>query len=96
MLHYKNKDGKLIIVYDYDELIAHKFATTLIQRGYDNVFMLSGGIRVTQIKFPNCLIRYKNLLVSCMYIFVRVNGSTYTQKSIFITIIVQNKTFTKF
>ena len=82
MLHYKNKDGKLIIVYDYDELIAHKFATTLIQRGYDNVFMLSGGIRVTQIKFPNCLIRYKNLLVSRMYIFVRVNGSP-TPKKVF-------------
>lgn len=57
MLHYKNKEGKLIIVYDYDESISHKFATTLVQRGYDNVFMLSGGIRVTQIKFPNCLIR---------------------------------------
>lgn len=57
MLHYKNKEGKLIIVYDYDEAVAHKFATTLIQRGYDNVFMLSGGIRVTQIKFPKCLIR---------------------------------------
>ena len=57
MLHYKNKEGKLIVVYDYDEIIAHKFATTLVQRGYDNVFMLSGGIRVTQIKFPSCLVR---------------------------------------
>jgi hypothetical protein len=49
MLHYKNKEGKLIIVYDYDESISHKFATTLVQRGYDNVFMLSGGIRITQV-----------------------------------------------
>lgn len=49
MLDYKNKDGKMIIVYDYDETVSHKFATTLIQRGYDNVFMLSGGIRITQV-----------------------------------------------
>merc|ERR1712038_1752382 len=41
MLAYKNKSGKLIIVYDYDEAIATKFATTLIERGYENVFMLS-------------------------------------------------------
>jgi len=49
MLYYKNKEGKLIVVYDFDESIAHKFATTLVQRGYDNVFMLSGGIRITQV-----------------------------------------------
>lgn len=64
MLHYKNKEGKLIIVYDYDESISHKFASTLIQRGYDNVFMLSGGIRVTQIKFPSCLVRLVLMLFS--------------------------------
>ncbi len=49
MLHYKNREGKMIIVYDYDELTSHKFATTLVQRGYDNFFMLSGGIRITQV-----------------------------------------------
>lgn len=49
MIHFKNKEGKLIVVYDHDESISHKFATTLVQRGYDNVFMLSGGIRITQV-----------------------------------------------
>jgi len=49
MLAFKNKKDKLIVVYDYDELVASKFATTLVQRGYDNVFMLSGGVRITQV-----------------------------------------------
>jgi len=30
-------------LYDNDEKIAPGAATTLVQRGYDNVFMLSGG-----------------------------------------------------
>lgn len=56
MLKYKNIQGKLIIVVDSDESMAAKFATTLIQRGYDNVFVLSGGLRVAKIKFPEQLI----------------------------------------
>ena len=48
--------GKLIIVVDSDESMASRFATTLIQRGYDNVFILSGGLRVAKIKFPEQLI----------------------------------------
>ena len=52
MLRFKNVEGKLIIVVDYDESVAPEFATTLIQRGYDNVFVLSGGVRVAKIKFP--------------------------------------------
>ena len=34
---------------------ASKCATTLTQRGYDNVFMLSGGIRVAKMKYPESL-----------------------------------------
>jgi len=30
-------------LYDNDEKIAPEAAATLVQRGYDNVFMLSGG-----------------------------------------------------
>lgn len=56
MLKYKNVPGKLIIVVDADESMSAKFATTLIQRGYDNIFVLSGGLRVAQIKFPEQLI----------------------------------------
>jgi len=33
----------VILLYDNDEKIAPAAATTLVQRGYDNVFMLSGG-----------------------------------------------------
>lgn len=56
MREYRNRKGKIIIVYDYDEYIASSVATTLVQRGYDNVFMLSGGLRVAEIKFPDGLI----------------------------------------
>ena len=41
---------------DADESMAARFATTLIQRGYDNVFVLSGGLRVAKIKFPEQLV----------------------------------------
>ena len=39
----KNQPGRIIVVYDEDERIAPQAATTLVQRGYDNLFMLSGG-----------------------------------------------------
>ena len=39
----KNQEGKIIIVYDCDEVPAHRAATTLVERGYENLFMLSGG-----------------------------------------------------
>lgn len=40
----KNKADKIIIIYDENEKIARVASTTLVQRGYDNIFMLSGGI----------------------------------------------------
>lgn len=43
MLAYKNQAGKIIVIYDDDERIGPKAATTLVQRGYDNLFLLSGG-----------------------------------------------------
>lgn len=39
----QNKPGKIIILYDEDERIAPNAATTFVQRGIDNIFMLSGG-----------------------------------------------------
>ena len=39
----KNIPGKIIVIYDEDERIAPNAATTLVQRGYDNLFILSGG-----------------------------------------------------
>ncbi|XP_074646869.1 centrosomal protein of 41 kDa-like [Tubulanus polymorphus] len=55
MLSFKNQRGKIIILYDEDERIAHKCATTLVQRGYDNLFLLSGGLKVAYKTFPEGL-----------------------------------------
>lgn len=54
MLLFKNKPGKIIIVYDADEKIATHVATVLVQRGIDNVIMLSGGLKILNRKFPSC------------------------------------------
>ncbi len=43
LLLFKNQPGKIILIYDDDERIAPKAATTFVERGYDNLFMLSGG-----------------------------------------------------
>jgi len=54
MLLFKNKPGKVIIVYDADEKICPNVATVLVQREIDNVIMLSGGLKVLHKKFPAC------------------------------------------
>ncbi|XP_018421854.1 PREDICTED: centrosomal protein of 41 kDa isoform X4 [Nanorana parkeri] len=43
ILNYKNAQGKIIIIYDEDERIATLAATTMCERGFENLFMLSGG-----------------------------------------------------
>ncbi|XP_060932710.1 centrosomal protein of 41 kDa [Limanda limanda] len=55
VLEYKNAAGKIIIVYDEDERIAGQAATTMCQRGVENLFMLSGGLKVIAQKFPEGL-----------------------------------------
>ncbi|XP_060933273.1 centrosomal protein of 41 kDa-like, partial [Limanda limanda] len=55
VLEYKNAAGKIIIVYDEDERIASQAATTMCQRGVENLFMLSGGLKVIAQKFPEGL-----------------------------------------
>ena len=57
VLDYVNKEGKIIIIYDEDERIAHACSTTMIERGVDNLFMLSGGMKVLYSKFPIGIIR---------------------------------------
>ncbi|XP_026878060.2 centrosomal protein of 41 kDa isoform X2 [Electrophorus electricus] len=52
VLHYKNALGKIIILYDQDERIASQAATTMCERGFENLFMLSGGLKVIAQKFP--------------------------------------------
>eukprot|EP00795_Rhopilema_esculentum_P002281 gene2281-17894_t len=50
----RNKTGKIIVVYDEDERIATNVATIFVQRDVDNVFLLSGGMKVISKKFPGC------------------------------------------
>lgn len=53
---YKNKRGHLIVLYDEDERVAANAATVFVQRGVDNVYLLSGGMRVLYRKFPYGLV----------------------------------------
>lgn len=55
MLAFKNQHGKIIIVYDENEQLAPNCVTTLVQRGYDNIFLLSGGMKVAYKLFPEGL-----------------------------------------
>ncbi|GFY54337.1 centrosomal protein of 41 kDa B [Trichonephila inaurata madagascariensis] len=55
MKHYKNNRPELIIVYDDDESIASRVATTLVQRGYENIYLLSGGLKLGNEIFPRSL-----------------------------------------
>uniref|UniRef100_UPI00398ED152 centrosomal protein of 41 kDa isoform X2 n=1 Tax=Pristiophorus japonicus TaxID=55135 RepID=UPI00398ED152 len=52
VLEYKNASGKIILLYDEDERIASQAATTLCERGFENLFMLSGGLKVVAQMFP--------------------------------------------
>ncbi|XP_059192099.1 centrosomal protein of 41 kDa [Centropristis striata] len=55
VLEYKNSAGKIIIMYDEDERIASQAATVMCERGFENLFMLSGGLKVIAQRFPEGL-----------------------------------------
>lgn len=44
LFHYKNKDNKIIIVYHFDEKKGIDYVNELFEKGYDNIYLLSGGI----------------------------------------------------
>uniref|UniRef100_H0VCE9 Rhodanese domain-containing protein n=1 Tax=Cavia porcellus TaxID=10141 RepID=H0VCE9_CAVPO len=56
ILEYKNAHGKIIILYDDDERLASQAATTMCEWGFENLFMLSGGLKVLAQKFLEGLI----------------------------------------
>ncbi|XP_003375255.1 centrosomal protein of 41 kDa [Trichinella spiralis] len=56
MLAMKNQSGKMIICYDNDERLAKRVATMLVQRDYENVYLLSGGLCQALKLYPNGLI----------------------------------------
>lgn len=43
LFEQRNAQGKIIILYDEDERMASQAATTMCERGFENLFMLSGG-----------------------------------------------------
>jgi len=43
---YINKEGKIIVIYDDIEEHANKIVTNLTERGFTNVFLLSGGLKL--------------------------------------------------
>ncbi|NWH66187.1 CEP41 protein, partial [Geococcyx californianus] len=64
ILEYKNSYGKIIILYDNDEMLASRAATTMCERGFENLFILSGGLKVLAQKVPEGLIT-GTIPVSC-------------------------------
>ncbi|CAF1086912.1 unnamed protein product [Adineta steineri] len=56
LLIYKNHKGKIIVLYDDDERIAPQAATIMMERGYNNIFLLSGGLKYAVHKFPRGLL----------------------------------------
>lgn len=55
-LPQRNHPEYVIVLYDEDEILAPQVTTTLIQRGYNNVHMLSGGLKVAKHCFPHSLV----------------------------------------
>lgn len=52
----KNKPGKLIIIYHEDEKNGVSLATVLYEKGFDNIYLLSGGIEEFYQKKPEFVI----------------------------------------
>jgi len=55
MYQFRNVDGKIIILYDVDEFVATECAHKMAQRGFENVFVLSGGLRLIAQKLSSGL-----------------------------------------
>lgn len=52
--HYRNREGALIVLYDDDQAsrLAAAAAQTLVHRGFENVYVLDGGIEAFARHFP--------------------------------------------
>jgi rhodanese-related sulfurtransferase len=42
--HYRNRDGHVIVVYDLDDRMGRGVATMFTEKGYENIFLLTGGL----------------------------------------------------
>ena len=52
MHQYKNVEGKIIIIYDVDEFLATDCAHQMVQRGFENIFVVSTAIYKVRCVFP--------------------------------------------
>jgi len=52
LFKFKNKEGKLIIVYHLDERNGIPHANLMAQKGYENIYLLSGGIEAFLEEYP--------------------------------------------
>lgn len=55
LIMMKNKPGKMIIMYHTDERNGIPYANNFFQKGYDNVYFLSGGIEEFAKNYPDHL-----------------------------------------
>ena len=55
LIMMKNKPGKMIIMYHTDERNGIPYANNFFQKGYDNVYFLSGGIEEFEKYYPEYL-----------------------------------------
>ena len=55
MLQFKNREGKLIILYGNGERSSIAAATQLVERGFENIYVLEGGILAFSTLFPDYL-----------------------------------------
>ncbi|KAK2950218.1 putative Chromosome-associated kinesin KIF4 [Blattamonas nauphoetae] len=56
IISYQNKENKKIIVYCNDERESSRVATIMFQRGIDNIFIITGGLRKICNKYPEVLV----------------------------------------
>jgi len=53
LYRFKNQPDKLIIVYMFDERLGSQYAQLFSEKGYENVFLLSGGCEEFLEKFSD-------------------------------------------
>ncbi len=52
---FKNSPGKLIVVYHLDERSGIPHANSMSQKGYENVYLLNGGVEAFLEAFPEAV-----------------------------------------
>ena len=55
VFNFKNKEGCLIVMYCEDERTSAEAAHLLVQRGWDNVYLLTGGVKEFAAHFPHLI-----------------------------------------